>query len=66
VDNYGRGAGIEFFDEIVVVFAEHLQQVRENAAALEAVERARRTLRVEPGKQLEQELNRLAARLRAK
>jgi hypothetical protein len=66
VDNYGRGAGIEFFDEIVVVFAEHLQQLRENAAALEAVERARRTLRVEPGKQLEQEINRLAARLRGR
>jgi hypothetical protein len=64
VDNYGRGAGIEFFDEIVVVFAEHLQQLRENAAAVEAVERARRTLRVEPGKQLEQEINRLVARVR--
>jgi hypothetical protein len=64
VDNYGRGAGIEFFDEIVVVFAEHLLQLRENGAALDAVERARRTLRVEPGKQLELELNRLAARLR--
>lgn len=66
LDTHGRGAGIEFFDEVVVVFVEHLQQLRENATALEAVERARRTLRVEPGKQLELEINRLAARLRTR
>ncbi len=66
VDNYGRGAGIEFFDEIVVVFAEHLQQLREPAAALEAVQRARGTLRVEAGKQLEREMTALETRLRSR
>jgi hypothetical protein len=66
VDNYGRGAGIEFFDEVVTVFAEHLQQLREIPAALEAVQRARATLRVEPGKQLDRELAALETRLRGK
>ena len=66
VDNYGRGAGIEFFDEIVTVFAEHMQQLREPAAAVEAVQRARGVLRVEPGKQLDLEMKALEARLRGK
>ena len=66
VDNYGRGAGIEFFDEIVTVFAEHMQQLREPAAAVEAVQRARGVLRVEPGKQLDLEIKALEARLRGK
>jgi hypothetical protein len=63
LDNFGREAGIDFFDKIVVVFAEHLLQVNEPAEAIKAVERARQILKVEPGKQLDQEFDALLARL---
>lgn len=59
VDTVGRAGGIAFFDQIVVGFAEHLMSLHENAEALHAIERAQRTLVVEPGSQLEQELARL-------
>ena len=55
VDSYGRGAGIGFFDQVVVSFAGHLLQQQQKTEALKAVERARRSLRVEPNSQLEQE-----------
>jgi len=55
VDSFGRGAGIGFFDQIVVVFAEHLVQLQQPAEAQRAVERARQTLKVEPNSQLDQE-----------
>lgn len=64
LENFGRGAGIEFFDKIVIVFAEHLLQVNELAEAVKAVERARQTLKVEPGRQLDQEFDRLMKKLR--
>jgi hypothetical protein len=60
VDTYGRGAGIGFFDEVVVGFAEHLVQLNHKAEALKAVERARQSLKVEPNTQLEAEFERLA------
>ncbi len=63
LDNFGRDAGIDFFDKIVTVFAEHLVQVNEPAEATKAVERARQILKVEPGKQLDQEFDALLARL---
>ena len=59
VDTYGRGAGIGFFDEIVSGFAEHLLQLNQKAEALKAIERARRSLKVEPNSQLAAEFNRL-------
>jgi hypothetical protein len=64
VDRYGRGAGIEFFDRIVVVFAEHLLQIGDRPGAVRAVDYARAALRVEPGRQLDHELANLANRLK--
>ena len=64
VDNFGRGAGIEFFDEIVVVFSEHLLLLGDRPGALRAVEYARGALKIEPGQQLDQEMAKLVARLR--
>ncbi len=55
VDSFGRGAGVAFFDQVVVVFAEHLVQLRQNAEALRAIDRAHHTLKVEANSQLEQE-----------
>ncbi len=65
LDTLGRGAGIAFFDEVVVIFAEHLVQLEQPAEAVRAVERARRTLKVEPNSQLDQESARLLTRLKA-
>ncbi|MBI2510576.1 MAG: hypothetical protein HYV96_01240 [Opitutae bacterium] len=64
LDTYGSGAGIDFFDKIVQPFVAHLRQRGEIANALNALDRARRTLRVQKGSQIEGELDRLAAELR--
>ena len=61
LDTYGRGAGIGFFDEVVVGFTEHLVQLGRKGEAAKAVERARQNLGVEPGSQLDRELKRLVA-----
>lgn len=65
LDTYGRGAGIAFFDEIVVPFAEHLVRLNQPAEALRALERARRTLRVDPRSQLAFEFDRFTAMVKA-
>jgi hypothetical protein len=59
VDTYGRGAGIGFFDEIVPGFVGHLVQLNQRAEAVRAVDRARRSLKVEPNSQLAAEFERL-------
>lgn len=64
LDRHGRGAGIDFFDKVVQPFVEHLRAENQYPAARDALERARRTLRVEQGGQLAGEFDRLAARLR--
>jgi hypothetical protein len=64
VDTLGRGAGIGFFDQVVVVFAEQMLQLQQPAEAVRGVERARRTLKVEPNSQLEQELSKLLKTLK--
>lgn len=64
VDTLGRGAGIGFFDQVVVVFAEQMLQLQQPAEAVRGVERARRTLKVEPNSQLEQELTKLLKTLK--
>jgi len=64
VNTQGRGAGIEFFDEVVIVFAEHLWQLGDRTAAADAVDFARTRLRVPAGSQLEGEINALAQRIR--
>lgn len=53
-----------FFDGIVVVFAEHLLQLGQPVEALKALDRAKRTLRVEAGSQLESEFERIAKKIR--
>lgn len=65
VDTYGRGAGIGFFDEIVVGFTGHLIQLNQPAEAVKAVERARRSLKVEANSQLATEFDRLANAVKA-
>ena len=66
LDTYGRGAGIGFFDEVVVPFCDHLVELKLPADALRAAERARRVLKVEPGSQLDTESQALLKRLRGK
>lgn len=66
VDKYGRGAGVTFFDQIVVGFVEHLMVMREPKAALEAMERARQVMKVEPGTQLDQDFARLLRELKSR
>jgi len=63
VDSYGRGAGIRFFDEVVVGFVEHLVSLQQPAEAKRALERARQALKAEPKSQLADEIARLAKRL---
>lgn len=65
VDNLGRGAGVGFFDEIVVPFVEHLMSQKKKPEALRALERARERLKVEPNSQLEAEMRGLEAAIRA-
>lgn len=64
LDTYGRGAGVDFFDKVVAPFIAHLREQGQVPAARQALERARRTLRVEKGGQLAQELDQLAAALK--
>lgn len=65
LDTQGQGASIDFYDNIVAPFVIHLAQEGQVPAALQALERAKRTLRVEPGSQIEGELAAMAARLRS-
>jgi tetratricopeptide (TPR) repeat protein len=64
LDTAGQGQGIDFFDKVVAPFALHLSEQGQIPAALQCLDRARRTLRVEPGKQLDQEMAGLATRLK--
>jgi hypothetical protein len=65
VDSYGAGAGVGFFDAIVVPFVEHMIELNQRAEATRAIERARHVLKVEPGSQLAQEFERLAQSIKA-
>jgi hypothetical protein len=62
---FGRGAGIAFYDQIVVGFVGHLLELGHTREAVRAASRARDVLKVEPGSQLDQEFSALLARLRA-
>jgi hypothetical protein len=59
VDTYGHSAGVGFFDEIVAPFAVHLVQLNRRPEALNAIERSRRVLNVEPNSQLAGEIESL-------
>ena len=60
---FGHGAGTMFFDEIVVAFAEHLQQAHLYGQARDAVQRARDVLEVQPGTQFAADVDRLMGKL---
>lgn len=65
LDTTGRGATTDFYDKVVVPFVLHLATHDQVPGALQSLDRARRTLRVDPGSQLESDLNALAARVKA-
>jgi hypothetical protein len=65
VDTFGRGAGMGFFDQVVTIFVEHLLQLQQPGEATKAIDRARRTLKVDANSQLEAELTRLGNRVKA-
>ena len=56
--------GVDFYDKVVAPFVEHLRKEAQLPAALQSLDRARRTLRVEQGSQLQQELDELVARIK--
>ena len=64
IDTSGRGAGTDFYDKVVEPFIFHLAEQGQIPAALQALDRARRTLRVEPGRQLDLEMTEVANRLK--
>ena len=61
----GQGQSIDFYDKVVVPFVQQLADQGEVPAALQCLDRARRTLRVEQGKQLDLEMTEMAARLKS-
>lgn len=65
LETQGRGANIDFYDKVVRGFVGHLAARGEVLAARQALERARRSLRVEPGGQLDRELREAEAALRS-
>lgn len=65
VDTAGQGQTIDFYDKVVAPFIRHLVSRGQVPAALQCLDRARRTLRVDPGKQLDLEMAGQAARLKS-
>ncbi len=64
LEQYGRGAQMEYFDRVVLPFVNHLVAKGEPAEARRAIDRARAVLAVVPGRQLDRELTALAQRIR--
>ncbi|HYC69708.1 MAG TPA: hypothetical protein VEB66_00790 [Opitutaceae bacterium] len=62
--NYGHGAGMDFFDKVVTPFVEHLKARNQVPAALQMLDRARRTLKVDAGSMLESEIKALDKKIR--
>jgi len=65
LEKHGKGAGMTFFDMIVVVFAEHLLRLDQRPEALRTLQRAKKTLKVEPGSQLDKEFEKAERRIRS-
>ncbi len=63
---FGAGAGVRFFDEVVVTFVEHLVKQQQPAEAARALERARQVLKVEPNSQFESEVERFRRQITGK
>lgn len=66
LETQGRGAGIDFFDKVVIPYVDRLVREQQIPAARDALQRARATLRVEKGSQLEREIERALHSLRPK
>ncbi len=64
LDTGGPGSAIDFYDKVVAPFVRHLAVQGQVPAALQCLDRARRTLRVEVGKQLDLEMKEQATRLK--
>jgi tetratricopeptide (TPR) repeat protein len=64
LDTAGQGQAIDFYDKVVTPFVTHLAEQGQVPAALQCLDRARRTLRVEPGRQLDREMTALAAQVK--
>jgi hypothetical protein len=64
--SFGQGAGIGFFDQVVVTFVQHLVRLGNKPAAERALARARQTLKFEPNSQLDEDYVRLLAAVRGK
>jgi hypothetical protein len=56
---YGQGASVDFFDRVVVAFVMHLRDQGQFPSAYQSLERARQTLRVDKGSQLEKDFDKL-------
>ncbi len=65
LDTSGRDAGTDFYDKVVAPFVLHLATQNQIPAALQAMDRARRTLRIEPSSQLDGDMTALTARVKA-
>lgn len=65
LETQGQGAAIDFYDNVVAPFILHVAGEGQVPAAMQALARARRTLQVEPGSQLDREMNELTARLKS-
>jgi len=64
LETYGRGGGYEFYDRVVVPFARYLQKQQQIPAALNAIDRSRKFLRIEKGGQLDNALTDLSERIK--
>jgi hypothetical protein len=64
--SFGPGAGIGFFDHVVVTFVQHLIRLGNKPAAERALVRARQTLKFEPNSQLDEDYVRLLAAVRGR
>ncbi len=65
LDTSGAGQTIDYYDKVVRPFVQHLAEQGQIPAAIQCLDRARRVLKVDPGKQLDQEMALLAARLKS-
>jgi hypothetical protein len=61
--SFGSGTGMDFFARVVRPFVEYLLKKDQPREALQAVERARAAMRVQPKSQLEQEFHALEDRI---
>jgi hypothetical protein len=64
VTTQGKGAGVPFFDQVVLVFVEHLLQLQQLGEAEKAVELARQNLKVDANSLLQRDFEKLSRRLK--